>query len=68
MERVVALTAEQLDRLEPLGYLPGHFGRVVDDDLVVLLRLLAQGRANECVQLLQVRFGVFRPGEDNGEG
>ncbi|MCY1462469.1 hypothetical protein D9M71_802460 [compost metagenome] len=68
MECIVALATEQLHRLEPLSHLPRHFDRVIDDDLVVLLGILAQGCADERVQLLQVRLGVFRPGQDDGEG
>ena len=67
VEGVVALAAELLHRLEAGGHLARHFGRVVDDDLIVRLRRFAQGGTDERVQLLQVRRCVFRPGEDDGE-
>ena len=68
VEGVVALAAELLDRLEPLDHLPGHLGRVVDDDLVVALRFLAQGGADEGMQLLEVRLGTARARQDHREG
>ncbi|MNJ46410.1 hypothetical protein D3C77_415380 [compost metagenome] len=67
VEGVGALATELLDLLEPFDHLSGHLGRVVDDDLVVALRLFAQGGADEGVQLLQVRLGALRPGEDDRE-
>ncbi len=68
MERVVALATELFDRFEALSHLSRHFSRVVDDDLVVPLRGFTEGCTDEGVQLLQIRRGAFRPGEDHGEG
>ncbi len=67
MEGVVAFAAELLDRLEAQGHFPGDLRRIVDDDLVVLVRRFAQGRADEGVQLLQIGFGALRTGEDHRE-
>ena len=67
VEGIVALAAELLHRLEALGHLPGHLGRVVDDDFIQSLRRLAEGRPDEFVQLPQVRLGAARAGEDDRE-
>ncbi len=67
VERVVALAAEQAHILEPARHLPRHFGRVVDDDLVMPIGRLTQGRAHERMQLLQVRRRALRPGQHHGE-
>ena len=68
MEGVVALAAELFDVLQARGHLPGDFGGVINDDLVVGLGRLTQGRADKRMQLLQVRRCLFWPGEDDREG
>ena len=68
MEGVVALAAELLHFLQALGHLLGHLGRVVDDDPVVALRRMAEGRPDEFMELLQVGFGAAGTGEDDREG
>jgi len=67
VERVVALAAELLHRFEAGRHLPGDFGRVVDDDLIVLLGRIAQGGGDEGIELFQVRRGMFRPGQNYRE-
>ena len=67
VEGVVAFATELFDRLQPVGHLPGHLGRVVDDDFVVLLRFFTQGRDHEGIQLLKVGFCAARAGQDYRE-
>ena len=57
-----------VDFLQALGHLLGHLGRVVDDDPVVALRRMAEGRPDEFMELLQVGFGAAGTGEDDREG
>ncbi len=68
VEGVVALAAELLHFLQALGHLRSHLGRVVDDDPVVALRRMAEGRPDEFMELLQVGFGAAGTGEDDREG
>ena len=68
MERVIALATELFDRFEAFGHLTRHFSRVVDDDLIALLRSLTQRCADKLMQLLQVRFGFFGTGQNHWEG
>lgn len=68
MERVIAFAAELFDRLEALSHLTRDFSRVVDDDLVVLLRGFTQRSSDKRVQLLQIRCGMSRSRENHGEG
>ena len=65
MERVIAFATELFDLFKPGCHLARHFGRVIDDDLVVLLRRVAQGRAHELVELLQVGFSFFGAGQND---
>ncbi|KPX54391.1 Uncharacterized protein ALO35_05778 [Pseudomonas amygdali pv. lachrymans] len=67
VKRVISLAAELLHFFQALSHLPGDVCRVVDDDLVMTLRFFTQRGTDESVQLLQVRLGIFRTGQDYRE-
>jgi hypothetical protein len=66
-ERVLLHQTVLAHALDPVRHPPRHRHRIADDDLVALGRFLAQGQADEAVDLLEIRRGHGRAGQDQRE-
>src|SRR5205807_754053 len=65
--RVAVTAAEFPHRVHAAHHAPGDFRRIVDDDGEALERLRPERAGDEAADLLEVRRGVARPGEYDGE-
>ena len=66
-ERVLLLDAVITHATNPGIHPPGYFRRITDDDLLTFRRLVAQGQANEAIDLLEIGRCQRGAGEDQRE-